>query len=224
MLVERRHLLERVRASLDAVPVTVLSGPRRSGKTTLARELLSEDSPNYFDLEDPVALARLEQPVTALGGLEGLVVIDEVQRRPDLFSVLRTLVDRRDNRARFLILGSASGDLLRQSSESLAGRRRRIEVGGFDLTELGAQAAQSLWLRGGLPRSYLAESGTASYEWRGDFMDLARARLPAVGGFASPQPRCNASGAPWRTGTLSCGTLPSWHGSWVSTRTPPAGT
>src|SRR5690606_10749440 len=129
VLVERGHLLERVRSSLSAVPVTVLTGPRQSGKTTLAREFLREDSPNYFDLEDPVALARLEQPVTSFGGLDGLIVIDEVQRRPDLFPVLRTLVDRRANATRFLILGSASGDLMRQSSESLAGRIRRIEVG-----------------------------------------------------------------------------------------------
>lgn len=170
MLVERSHLLARVRASLDAVPVTVLTGPRQSGKTTLARELLGEGSPNYFDLEDPIALARLEQPVIALGDLTGLVVIDEVQRRPDLFPVLRTLVDRRANPARFLILGSASGDLSRQSSESLAGRIRHIEVSGFDVAELGPAAAQVLWLRGGLPRSYLADSDAASFEWRGDFV------------------------------------------------------
>lgn len=170
MLIDRRHLLERVSASLAAVPVTVLTGPLQSGKTTLAREILSEESPNYFDLENPVALARLEQPVTALGDLVGLVVIDEVQRRPDLFPVLRTLVDRRANPSHFLILGSASGDLLRQSSESLAGRVSRIEVSGFDLTELGSVGVQRLWLRGGLPRSYLANSDTASFEWRGDFV------------------------------------------------------
>lgn len=170
MLVDRRDLLEAVRASLADVPVTVVVGPRQSGKTTLARQLLSEDSPNYFDLEDPVSLARLQEPMTALGNLQGLVVIDEVQRRPELFPVLRVLVDRRDNAAEFLILGSATGDLLRQSSESLAGRVRRIEVSGFDLTELGVGAAMKLWLRGGMPLSYLAACDRASYEWRGDFM------------------------------------------------------
>lgn len=170
VFIDRNHLLDRVRMSLSTMPVTVLSGPRQSGKTTLARELLDENSPNYFDLEDPIALARLEQPVSALGDLTGLVVIDEVQRRPDLFPVLRTLVDRRANPAQFLILGSASGELMRQSSESLAGRVRRIEVSGFDLAELGSEAADELWLRGGLPRSYLARSDAASYEWRGDFI------------------------------------------------------
>jgi len=170
MKVNRRHLLNLVRASLSETPVTVLTGPRQSGKTTLAREFVSEESPNYFDLEDPVSLVRLEEPATALGDLDGLVVIDEVQRRPDLFPVLRVLVDRRGNRTRFLILGSASGDLLRQSSESLAGRMRRIEVSGFNLTELGPAAAPRLWLRGGLPRSYLSGSDAASFEWRGDFI------------------------------------------------------
>lgn len=170
MRVARGHLLEQVATSLSTVPVTVLTGPRQSGKTTLARELLSQDSPNYFDLEDPVSLARLQEPMTALGELQGLVVIDEVQRRPDLFPVLRVLVDREDYSARFLILGSASGDLLRQSSESLAGRIRRIEVSGFGLTELGAATAPRLWLRGGLPRSYLADSDAASLEWRRDFI------------------------------------------------------
>lgn len=170
MHVDRAHLLESVRASLAAVPVTVLTGPRQSGKTTLARELLSEGSPNYYDLEDPISIARLEEPVTALGDLEGLVVIDEVQRRPELFRVLSVLVDRPSNAVRYLILGSATGDLLRQSSDSLAGRTRHIAVGGFDLTELGADAAQRLWLRGGLPRSFLATTVDASLDWRPDFI------------------------------------------------------
>ena len=170
MLVDRHHLLDAVSTSLTEIPVTVLTGPRQSGKTTLARQLLSEESPNYFDLEDPVSLARLDEPMTALGNLQGLVVIDEVQRRPELFPVLRVLVDRRANAARFLILGSATGDLLRQSSESLAGRVRRIEVSGFNVTELGAEAASRLWSRGGMPRSFLASSDRASYEWRADFM------------------------------------------------------
>jgi hypothetical protein len=117
----------------------------------LARELLTEDSANYFDLEDPLALARLDEPKTALEPLSGLIVIDEVQRRPDLFPVLRVLADRRNQPARFLILGSASGDLMRQSSESLAGRMERIEIGGFTLAELGPEPASKLWIRGGFP-------------------------------------------------------------------------
>jgi hypothetical protein len=114
--------VEALRVALGRSRVVVLVGPRQCGKTTLARELLPEDSVNYFDLEDPVSLARLNEPMVALGPLRGLVVIDEVQRRPDLFPVLRVLADRRENPARFLILGSASGDLLRQTSESLASR------------------------------------------------------------------------------------------------------
>src|SRR5210317_1688193 len=128
MDIARTALLERIRSALARAPVTVLTGPRQVGKTTLARELLTEDSPNYFDLEDPVSLARLEEPRTALDSLKGLVVIDEVQRRPDLFPVLRVLADRRESPARFLILGSASGELLRQSAETLAGRIERIEI------------------------------------------------------------------------------------------------
>jgi predicted AAA+ superfamily ATPase len=138
--------------------LVLLVGPRQCGKTTLAREFVREDSVNYFDLEDPVSLARLDQPMTALETLRGLVVIDEVQRRPDLFPILRVLADRRDAPARFLILGSASGDLLRQSSESLAGRVDHLTLGGFQLSEVGTDQTGTLWLRGGLPRSYLASS------------------------------------------------------------------
>jgi predicted AAA+ superfamily ATPase len=150
--------------------VVVLVGPRQSGKTTLARELLEEDSVNYFDLEDPASLARLDEPMTALRPLKGMVVIDEIQRRPDLFPVLRVLADRRNTPARFLILGSASGNLMRQTSESLAGRMERILIGGFSLAELGSEAEQQLWLRGGLPLSFLAESDVNSITWRKNFI------------------------------------------------------
>lgn len=170
MHIERKALQKRVAAALDRNPVTVLTGPRQSGKTTLARELLAEDSPNYFDLEDPVSLARLDEPRSALNPLKGLIVIDEVQRRPDLFPVLRVLADRRKSQAHFLILGSASGDLLRQSSETLAGRMERIEIGGFTLPELGAEATERLWRRGSFPRSYLARSERDSVEWRKQFV------------------------------------------------------
>ncbi len=182
MYVARTELLGRIRTAIARSPVTVLTGPRQSGKTTLARELVSEDSINYFDLEDPVSLARLEEPRTALEPLRGLIVIDEVQRRPDLFPILRVLADRRGEPGRFLILGSASGDLLRQSSESLAGRLERIEIGGFTLAELGPENAQSLWLRGGLPRSWLAQSEAASYAWRKQFVQTLLERdLPQWG-------------------------------------------
>jgi hypothetical protein len=188
MDIARTELLERIRSAPAPAPVTVLTGPRQVGRTTLARELLDEDSRNYFDLEDPVSLARLQEPRTALESLKGLIVIDEVQRRPDLFPVLRVLVDRRGSPARFLILGSASGGLLRQSAETLAGRMERIEIGGFALAELGADAVDTLWRRGGFPRAYLARSEHDSVVWRKQFIQtlLERdfpqwgVRVPAV--------------------------------------------
>ncbi|MHB1328948.1 MAG: ATP-binding protein [Gemmatimonadales bacterium] len=187
-MIERRLLMERIRTALDRAPVVVMTGPRQCGKTTLARELLSDTSPNYFDLEDPISLARLDEPRTALDPLRGLVVVDEVQRRPDLFAVLRVLADRAAVPARFLILGSASGDLMRQSSESLAGRAERIEIGGFTLAELGAESVDGLWRRGGFPRAYLARSESDSIAWRKAFVqtllerDLPQwgVRVPAV--------------------------------------------
>ncbi len=169
-MIARTRVLDQIRAALARSCVVVLTGPRQAGKTTLAREFLSEDSPNYFDLEDPLSLARLEEPKTALEPLRDLVVIDEVQRRPDLFPVLRVLADRRKRTARFLILGSASGDLLRQSSESLAGRMERIEIGGFALLELGPRSAAQLWRRGGLPLAFLAGSEADSMNWRKQFV------------------------------------------------------
>ena len=166
----RRYAIESaIQSALGRSRVVVLTGPRQSGKTTLARRLLSPDSVNYFDLEDPASLARLSEPMTAMQSSKGLVVIDEIQRRPDLFPALRVLVDRPQSDTRFLILGSASGDLLRQSSESLAGRLERISIGGFTLSETGADARQNLWLRGGFPRSFLAGSEEESFEWRKHF-------------------------------------------------------
>lgn len=182
MAVTRKRVFDHIRASLARTSVVVLTGPRQSGKTTIARQFLTENSPNYFDLEDPASLARLEEPKTALESLRGLVVIDEVQRRPDLFPVLRVLADRRKPRAHFLILGSASGDLLRQSSESLAGRVERIEIGGFSLAELGAKSLRSLWRRGGFPRAYLARTERDSLAWRKQFvLTLLERDLPQWG-------------------------------------------
>ena len=162
---QRTLMLDSIKAALSRSRIVVLAGPRQCGKTTLARELLSEDSVNYFDLEDPASLARLEEPMTALGPLRGLVVIDEIQRREELFPALRVLADRRDNPARFLIPGSASGNLQRQGSESLAGRMERISMGGSSLYELGVEAEQSLWLRGGFPLSCLADGEADGALW-----------------------------------------------------------
>jgi predicted AAA+ superfamily ATPase len=159
-----------------------LIGPRQCGKTTLARELVEPGSVNYFDLEDPASLARLDEPMTALAGLRGVVVIDEVQRRPDLFPVLRVLADRRPLAARFLILGSASPNLLRQSSESLAGRLETIPLSGFSLSEVGARGLNRLWQRGGFPRAYLARSNADSLAWRRQFIQTFLERdLPQLG-------------------------------------------
>jgi predicted AAA+ superfamily ATPase len=181
-MIARQALLEQVTAALERSRVVVLTGPRQCGKTTLARELLDEDSVNYFDLEDPTSLARLEEPMTALRPLKGLVVIDEVQRHPDLFPVLRVLADRKAVPARFLILGSASGELLRQSSESLAGRMETLSIGGFTLMELGAQAESVLWRRGGFPLAYLASSEVNSNAWRKHFIQtLLEKDLPQWG-------------------------------------------
>lgn len=147
-----------------------LLGPRQCGKTTLARELVDASSPNYFDLEDTASLIGLADPKTALSSLKGIVVIDEVQRRPDLFPILRVLLDRNPLPAKFLILGSASPDLLRQSSESLAGRLEMIEMDGFGLSEVGQKQAARLWLRGGFPLSFLAKNDADSFAWRKSFI------------------------------------------------------
>jgi uncharacterized protein len=181
-MIKRTALLNELKRAIQRSRVVVLSGPRQCGKTTLARKLLNVESINYFDLEDPASLARLDEPMTALRPLEGLVVIDEIQRRPDLFPILRVLADRSPSHARFLILGSASGDLMRQTSESLAGRLERVEIGGFSLSELGSDAEQGLWLRGGLPLSCLAGSDEDSLSWRRNFIQTLLERdLPQWG-------------------------------------------
>ena len=186
-MLQRIWLQNRVRSGLKSSPAVVLLGPRQCGKTTLARRLADKSTSNYFDLENPVDLARLSEPMTALEPLRGLIVIDEVQRHPDLFPVLRVLLDRKPARARFLVLGSASPELLRQSSETLAGRIAIVEMGGLMLEELERANLARLWLRGGFPRSFLARSEAASTAWREDFIrtflerDLAQlgVRVPA---------------------------------------------
>lgn len=181
-MIDRGPLLLEISAALERSRIVMLIGPRQCGKTTLARELLDEASVNYFDLEDPTSLARLAEPMTALRPLKGLVVIDEVQRRPDLFPALRVLADRRSSPARFLILGSASGELLRQSSESLAGRVENVPIAGFSLQDLGAAEESTLWRRGGFPRAYLAGSERDSIAWRKSFISTLLERdLPQWG-------------------------------------------
>ncbi|MBI3319595.1 MAG: AAA family ATPase, partial [Candidatus Omnitrophica bacterium] len=147
-MIRRDQYLNLIRQALKRSRIVALIGPRQSGKTTLTRQIVPRDSVRYFDLEDPASLARLAEPMTALTPLRGVVVIDEVQRRPDLFPMLRVLADRTPASARFLILGSASPELLRQSSESLAGRLETIALSGFGLAEVGVQALDRHWLRG----------------------------------------------------------------------------
>lgn len=169
-MVERPEAMSTIRAALRRSPVVALIGPRQCGKTTLARQIIAAESPNYFDLENPLSVARLAEPMTALQGLKGVVVLDEVQRREDLFPVLRVLADRKPLPARFLVLGSASPALLRQSFETLAGRIEVISLSGFALAEVGMAALDRHWLRGGFPRSFLARSNADSYKWREQFV------------------------------------------------------
>ena len=159
-----------VAQALRRSPVAAVVGPRQCGKTTLARQLVSAESPNYFDLEDPVSLARLDQRLTALRDLAGVVVIDEVQHRPDLFPVLRVLADRDDAPARFLVLGSVGPSLLRQSAESLAGRIEYVELTALQVAEVGAARMPRLWVRGGFPRSFLADTDADGAAWRRAFL------------------------------------------------------
>lgn len=169
-MIDRHSDLRLVRAALKRSRVVALLGPRQSGKTTLARQFVPAESLNYFDLEDPQSLARLTEPDTALRPLKGLVVIDEIQRRSDLFPLLRVLADRQPLPARFLILGSASPDLLKQSSETLAGRLETVPLEGFRLADLGAAAQAKHWVRGGFPLSFTARTEADSVAWRRQFL------------------------------------------------------
>jgi hypothetical protein len=174
----------RLTALLKGSPVVAILGARQVGKTTLARMVARDRKGpvSFLDLEDPADAARLADPVLALGGLRGLVVLDEVQRAPEVFRALRVLADRPRRPARFLVLGSASPGLLRQSSESLAGRLAFHELGGFTLEETGAAALERLWLRGGFPRSFLSRTEAASTGWRRDFVRTFLQRdLPELG-------------------------------------------
>lgn len=148
-----------------ATSVVAILGPRQCGKTTLARHY-SKGRAAYFDLENPRDVQRLDEPFLALEGLEGLVVIDEIQRSPGLFKALRVLVDRPKNKARYLILGRASRDLIRQGSETLAGRVSFMELSPFSLSEVGSGGWKRLWERGGFPTSFLARSSQQSRDWR----------------------------------------------------------
>jgi hypothetical protein len=181
-MIERTKLYNIIQGALERSRVVALIGPRQCGKTTMARKFVAPTSINYFDLEDPFSLVRLDQPMSTLLDLKGLVVIDEIQRHPELFPILRVLADRDPLPARFLILGSASPALLHQSSESLAGRITTIPMGGFSLEEVGAEAQNQHWRRGGFPLSFLAVSEGESVDWRKDFVNTFLERdIPQFG-------------------------------------------
>lgn len=207
--IDRAALIESVRSALGRSRAVVLSGPRQSGKSTLAQSFLPRSSPRYFDLENPLHESRLSQPMDTLSRLQGLVVIDEVQRQPGLFPMLRVLIDRSDAPGQYLLLGSASPQLLRQAGESLLGRVEVVEVAGFDLGEVSApsslgithtdsgsppqdglldHATARLWLRGGFPRSYLAASDANSVAWRASAISShVEVDIPQFGlGIAAP--------------------------------------
>ncbi len=183
-MIQRIGHLSNLQRLLSRNPVVGIIGARQVGKTTLASQLIEARAgrSTTFDLESPADRARLADPLLALQDLRGLVVLDEIQRMPGIFPVLRVLADRPRTPARFLILGSASPDLLRQGSESLAGRIAYWELGGLSLTEVGPSNISQLWLRGGFPRAYTAPTLTESAEWRDNFIDTFLERdLPQLG-------------------------------------------
>lgn len=183
-MIERPNHLFHIERLLRSYRVAALIGARQVGKTTLAR-MATQRSPTpltFFDLENPEDQARLNDPMLALKSLNGLVVLDEIQRMPSLFEVLRVLVDRPEDVVRFLVLGSASPELVRRSSETLAGRIAYHTLPGFSLDEVGIDRMDQLWLRGGFPRSFLADSDLESHEWRLNFIRTFLERdLPQLG-------------------------------------------
>lgn len=181
-MIPRPGALKRIDDTFHVHPVAALLGPRQCGKTTLARMGTENQPGTTFDLENPVDLRRLSAPMRVLEDLSGLVVIDEIQRRPDLFELLRVLVDRPHSPARFLLLGSASPRLIKGVSESLAERIGFVDLSGFDLSEVGKEHQNRLWIRGGFPRSFLAPDDSTSLTWREDFLRTFLERdIPQLG-------------------------------------------
>ncbi len=181
-IIPRESQTRAIRAALERSPIVAILGPRQCGKTTLARMICNELSGHYFDLEHPVSIARLEEPLTTLEKLTGLIVIDEIQRKPGLFELLRVLADQRASTATFLILGSASIELVKLASESLAGRITFIDLHGFDLTEVGAEEILKLWIRGGFPDIFCSKDEASSLAKRNDFIRTFLERdIPQLG-------------------------------------------
>lgn len=181
-MIARPFFIDQLSIAVRRSPITALIGPRQCGKTTLARMFAEGRNTVFFDLESRLDLNRLQNPQLMLGSLQDLVIIDEIQEMPELFRVLRVLVDRPENNTRFLILGSASPDIIRNASESLAGRVEFVALSGFGLRETGVERSDTVWLRGGFPRSFLAASDADSLAWREGFIQTFLARdIPQLG-------------------------------------------
>jgi predicted AAA+ superfamily ATPase len=181
-MIPRPEPILQIERSFKVHPVTALLGPRQCGKTTLARFIAGQEPATFFDLENPVDIQRLSAPMQALKDLSGLVILDEVQRKPELFELLRVLVDRSDPNTQFLLLGSASPHLMKGVSESLAGRIGFVDLAGFQLWEVGEQYRDSLWIRGGFPRAFLTDSDSLSTQWRESFIRTFLERdIPQLG-------------------------------------------
>lgn len=179
----RKTLQASILTSLEEFPVTALLGPRQCGKTTIARIVFAEFDGHYFDLEDPAdSVGLISSPMNTLRPLKGLVIIDEIQRLPELFNVLRVLADQEDHDARYLILGSASPALIKNVSETLAGRISLIDMSGFNILEAGLNQWHKLWIRGSFPRSFLAKTMDESQRWRQNFIRTFLERdIPQLG-------------------------------------------
>ena len=181
-MIPRPEPIRQIESSFKVHPVTALLGPRQCGKTTLARFIAGQEPAIFFDLENPIDLQRLTAPMQALKDLSGLVILDEIQRKPELFELLRVLVDRPNQDARFLILGSASPEMIKGASESLAGRIGFVDLGGLNLREVDDQLRDHLWMRGGFPRAFLADSDADSNHWRDNFIRTFLERdIPQLG-------------------------------------------
>ena len=185
-LIDRARDAQRLREAISRAPVTLLTGPRQAGKTTLARQTVASPPTAFFDLEDHRDLARLAEPTLALRDIGNTIVIDEAQRMPELFPTLRVLVDENRRPGRFVVLGSASPDLTGLGAESLAGRVTFVELGGLRLFDVGAHRLDDLWLRGGLPKSFAASTDETSNRWRDDYISTFLERDLANLGFRFP--------------------------------------
>lgn len=182
-MILRPRLKAEIERSLSVSPVVALLGPRQCGKTTISRLIAKNHKAVIFDLEDPVDYQQLSAaPLITLQSLNGLVIIDKVQKMPELTGILRVLADRSNSPAKFLILGSASPVMMKNASESLAGRVSFIDISGYNLEEIGAERLHLLWTRGGFPRSFLSNDDLSSFQWRLDFIrTFLESDIPQLG-------------------------------------------